>query len=798
MKRLFNHLLQIFVLGCIFFLMIKLPLFKIPHIQEILTSVIVLGLFVLVGILIHFNWIKKKNILKIIIIAFLFLTRAGFASSVTGYTPEYLTTTYTKMGQNIRCSSMNYCSVAEKYDEETFNAKKNNWKGDKPCKNVDQNCVRETLNELKISPSNFVATDKLTSKQKETYRSFRKDSHWAKWVSEHFSPSGTHSAEDLACAAKFASLCSEYERRHPSAKAKTVSEIMKADAEKAGCWPCKMAYIILTVVQDLSSNLESKMQEAALTILKIFFLFWILYMTFFAVVFPSKGETYLKDLMTRLSCVIISAIILSSGDGLRGLYRSGLSPIIGLGLGLTQEVNEAIKMDDAFGEEVYSRVGISSTGTDYCEISTAMGTGNDVFLKKLPQLTGYRNSDAYKKWSESHTSEDNLISPELQVHLLCMTQRMYRQVSPITAVGQSLIGFSLTENKHVIISQISKFLTGFDTPDLKMWSVGFILVALFLIFSFIVAFKIIDIFLRLGFVLVLMPLFVAAWAFPLSRDFTKKGFLFLMNIVTEFLGLALAINFIIVLFETGVVGNKTELIAKMAAPYSKKYGENLLNVVLSNGGWCFFLMMIAISFLGFQILMICSKKLIGGLFGTKAVGGDITGAVAASAVQMTGMLGKKTWDVSSKAAENTQKYKVPKLEKSSSAASKRYFGQQTGEGVKRGSQYLAAGIDKVGVGVGQALSKTGIGAIVGVPLTLGAKTLSLGVRAVGKVGSGVIKTTGRTTGAVAHGIRHPVQTAKNGWTATKTGAQNAWNKVTAGPKKAWRVFKDSFDKGDGK
>ena len=138
------------------------------------------------------------------------------------------------------------------------------------------------------------------------------------------------------------------------------------------------------------------------------------------------------------------------------------------------------------------------------------------------------------------------------------------------------------------------------------------------------------------------------------------------------------------------------------------------------------------------------------------------------------------------------------MEKSSSAASKRYFGQQTGEGVKRGSQYLAAGIDKVGVGVGQALSKTGIGAIVGVPLTLGAKTLSLGVRAVGKVGSGVIKTTGRTTGAVAHGIRHPVQTAKNGWTATKTGAQNAWNKVTAGPKKAWRVFKDSFDKGDGK
>ena len=71
-----------------------------------------------------------------------------------------------------------------------------------------------------------------------------------------------------------------------------------------------------------------------------------------------------------------------------------------------------------------------------------------------------------------------------------------------------------------------------------------------------------------GFVLILMPLFVTAAAFSMTRDFAKKAVLFLMNVITEFLGLTLAINFIMLVFEKTVETNKGALLKAVAAEYS--------------------------------------------------------------------------------------------------------------------------------------------------------------------------------------------------------------------------------------
>lgn len=777
MKRLFNHLLQILILGAIFLLMIKLPLFKIPHIQGILTGLIFFLIVVFMGI-----WMcKKKKVLKLITVGLLFFSQIAYAQP---FVSGIANSIGRNIGQNIRCSFMNYCNAAEAYDKITFAAKQNNWSGDRPCEDVEQNCVRKKLNELKISPSVFKARDKLTLQQMQSYRSFRQDSHWNEWVNQYFSESAKAAGadpEELACAAKLASLCSEYERRHPRPTSLTVPAIMRSDAETVGCWPCKMSYIILTVVQDLSSDLESKMQDAALRILSIFFLLWILYTTFLAVIFPSKATNFLKDFMTRLLCVLVAAMILASGDNLKALYKNVLTPVIELGLGLTQQIGQAINVDTNFATEVDTRVGITSIGEDYCSVlsSATSGTGNP--FQSLLVTLGYRQSDAFR---DSQISEGSLLTPELQVALLCMTQTMYRQVSPMTAVGQSLIGFAQTESAIPLIPGTNRSM-GFSFPDLIMWSVGFILVVLFTVFSFLVAFKIIDIFLRLGFVLVLMPLFVATWAFPATRDFTKKGFMFLMSIITEFLGLVLAINFIIVMFETGVANNRADLIAKMVAPYSSDYGENLLNVILSNGGWYFLFMIIALAFMGFKLLSV-STKIIASLFDgdiakAASLGGNIVGAATVAGIQTAGQWGKKAWDVGSAAAENAESYHTPSDKSASfaagraigriksgqnplkdidnpfrkeasdsvSAAPKRYFGEKAGEGVNKTSQRIARGLDRIGVTAGQALQKTGIGAIVGVPLTLATKTLSIGIRATGKITSGIMKAPGAT----AHGIK---------------------------------------------
>ena len=763
--RLFRHIFQILFLGMIFFLMLKVHLFEIPYIQPVLIGLILL-LLVIWGYFFVRHYVRKSSKRKYLILILLL--------------GMLLTTSSSQAAQ--------FCSWAESYDQQTFNAKASNWKNDKPCNKSQREQARKKINELRKSPSVFVPSDKLTASEQKKWRSFRKDSHWAKWVAQNFSDSGIN-AEEMACASVFASLCSEYERRHPDTQAKTVGQIMKKDAEDSGCWPCKMAYITLTVVQSMSSDLEKNMCEAGLNILKIFMLLWILYAAFQAVVFPSKGATFLKDLMTRVLCMMIAAMILSSPNNLKGLYSSVLSPIISLGLGLSEDISNNIDESMfSFANEVRSGVGIAYTGTDYCNLSLASSSGSawSQLMKNISPTLG-------SSYPKLNNSSDSLITPELQLNLLCLTQKLYRQVSPITAVGQSLIGFSFADGMT---------FGNITFPVWGMWLVGLTLLVLFSIFSFLVAFKIIDIFLRLGFVLVLIPLFVATWVFPITREFTKKGFMFLMSIITEFLGLVLALNFIMISFETGLGDNKADLIRVITASYSKKYGENLYNVIITNGGWYFLFMMIALFFIGTSILSICTKT-IASFFGTTALGGDITGAIAVAAIQQTA---QKVWKPASNLAQKTKGYEVPdgksasylagravgRLksgqnplkdlgESNSPAASKRYFGQKAGNGVNRASQYLAAGVDKLGVGLGKGLSKTGIGAIVGVPLTLGTKTLSTGIRATGKAASMIMKAPGATVNAVKNAPR----TFKNVGNALKNAPRAAWNKVTAPFKKGF-------------
>ena len=750
MKRLFEHLLQILCLGIIFFFMVKVPLYQVPYIQQILSTLIVI-LICICGYLLFLKRPaksakkRKRTLAILLILGGLLFSRPLYADS--------------------------FCSWAETYDQQTFKARMNKWKGDRPCEESQRESVRVKLNDLKRTPSVFIRTDKLTAKEQKTWRSFRAESHWSEWVAQNFSELGMD-AEEMACAAVLSSLCSEYERRHPDTRAKTVGQIMQMDEKDSGCWPCKMAYITLTVVQSMSADLEENMREAGVNILKIFMLLWILYSAFLVVVFPSKGSAFLKNLITRLLCVMIAAMILSSGDTLRNLYSSVLSPIVSLGLGLTKEISNSI--DDSafsFAKDVRSDVGIGSVGVDYCAISVvgSAGTQNNPYAQAMRSEFPHMGSTYPKLGNVA----DALITPELQAHLLCLTQTMYRQVSPITAVGQSLISFSLADG---IIS------FGFSLSKMSMWLVGATLLILFSVFSFLVAFKIIDIFLKLGFVLVLVPIFVATWAFPVTRDFTKKGFMFLMNIISEFLGLVLALNFIMMTFEVGITDNKDSLIkaiiGKVGSPYGyyKGYGANLYNVVTSNGGWYFVFMLVALFFMGTQLLSVCTK-VIASFFGTgdaASVGGDITGAVAVSMAKMAGTVGKKGWDTGSFAAKNAESYHdkewnsvsygvgravgrvssrqnpfkdVPnpfKDETSSGAvaAPKRYFGDHAAGAVDRFSQNAAKGIDRIGVTAGQWFQKKGIGALVGVPLTLGTKTLTTGIRAVGKVTSGIMRIGG--------------------------------------------------------
>ena len=78
----------------------------------------------------------------------------------------------------------------------------------------------------------------------------------------------------------------------------------------------------------------------------------------------------------------------------------------------------------------------------------------------------------------------------------------------------------------------------------------------------------------------------------------------------------------------------------------------------------------------------------------------------------------------------------------------RRFGYDSGNAVRRGGGAAAEAVEKFGSKVGGVLMKNGLGAIVGVPLVLGAKTLSTGIRIGAKTAEVGLKAAGRAGATV--------------------------------------------------
>ncbi len=751
-----RHLWGIFLGIIAFLVMAYLPLYKIPHIQLILFVLISLAFLFIMGILFYRSYFKKGKACL-----FLILTVLLWMNNASAITQEEAARMGADRAANYgisRTETMSgagqFCMAAEEYSQKTFYAEQNNWQGDTPCSETTRNLIRQKLETYSVVARALPKIDKW----QKTWSSFRQDAGWPEWVSDNFAsvPTIGNEREEVACAAALASMCSSYDDRHPTSLAKTVRQIMQEDAAEFGCWPCEMSFIVLTVVQSLSAHLSENMQNAGQDILQIFMLIWILYAVFQAVVFPSKSKTFLKEFSLRFISLIIAFLFLFSADNLYTLYESFLVPFISFGLGISTGINNAILEANLLSGGFVSQVsdGITFVQDNLCILGQTLSsqTGTNIWQELVRSIFPDFGSVYPDLMLDARNT---LITPELEADLLCVVQRMYRQFSPLVAVGQSLIGFSFSKGI------ISSFLGGLFMENLKMWLIGWIITILFTIFNFLVAFKIIDIFLKLGFVLVLMPLFVATAVFPITREFTKKGFAFLLGIISEFLGLTLAVNFIILLFETGIASQQSQLVEAINAPYSEEYGNHLLAVVTSNDSLFFFFMLLGLFFLGKSLLESCIK-LVNSIFSSPSVGGSLVGASAVRLTQRVGQLTKKTWDVSSKYAENAKPYEAPANDQSASsdktqgntgkestpAASKRYFGEKTGNVLHRTSQQLASGIDKVGVNTGKVLQKSGVGAIIGVPLTIATKTLSTGIRATGKIASLAVKAPGATVSAI--------------------------------------------------
>ncbi len=777
------------------------------------------------------------------------------ASSVQGYYPTY-------------------CAKIEQ-------AKQNHWKGDEACEEEVWEEARYITSKQKGEPPASIAPDTTCS-----------------------------CSSDYDCAKKLMQICSEYERRHhledeKNKKVHTVVEILALD--NSGCWPCDMAAVIFVVIQTLSFQLNEFMVKVAFMLLKLIFFGWIVFVGASAVFFPNKSGTFASQVLIRTIGVALVAIVLST-NGMTTLYTKFLNPVMNMGIGLSEKISEVALPSATLGEAINALVpssaASSTTTMDYCSSDESetfsgmmggflpsrlsvqlFGWGSSILSSSTSKSKSYMAQELSKQLVPLNTSgeQETLLNDDMKKDLLCMTQKFYNQVSPFTAVGRSLIEFARAD-------EASYF--GVKWPDIKMWVTGWLLVIIFTVFSFLVAFKIMDIFLRLGLFLVLIPWFVAAVAFPITRDFAAKGWNFFLHTIVEFLGLALAIALCMEMFEKVVSTDSDALKKAIIAPYTEDYGKNLYNVIYSEGAGRFFFMLAIAAYFAFQILKMVTPML-ENLFGVSGVAtGSIFGGMAMTAMNRTRQLSKKAKEladnknlryksdktlkkeeiaglkkaeaeqqkvvadlnnrviiaqndvnslqhaldennrllsdllrktarkstiaeraeiarlkkeierIKSKLAEakaqldaekkklDEEKKKLAEIQaqkakaeadlknthlgfqQSSAKFAPRRYAENSVNALHYYSQRTAGGIENVLVGTGQFLNKTGIGAIVGVPLVYAGKLISWGLRGTTKTISTTVHAVGATPDALKNTVSSVVNAPENIAKGIANGVKN--------------------------
>ena len=314
------------------------------------------------------------------------------------------------------------------------------------------------------------------------------------------------------------------------------SAILKSIANKNKCWPCDVTSTIIAAIQKISISSYKKINDGAKLLLGTIYLMWLaitILMSFAKFGFEKFAEFFTK-LLNQTIIVIIIALILHAP--LVQFYKATISPFI-----------------------TYS----AALGMRFSEIAQdKMGGSNNLYQKIIKSLGLAASSkchycDDMKKDVNKEVSTGQFIDSASINGILCITCSTYRQAAPMISLGQVMICLGRNTPQSLgqlpILSRISQF----SGPNISLTFTGYTLVITFSIFTFLVGYFIMASVFKLGVVFVLMPLFLVAFAFKMSRSYATKAWqliVFAMGtiLIVSILSTMMIIGFSILMPDTSV------------------------------------------------------------------------------------------------------------------------------------------------------------------------------------------------------------------------------------------------------
>lgn len=304
--------------------------------------------------------------------------------------------------------------------------------------------------------------------------------------------------------------------------------ILKSVAEKDKCWPCDVTATILSGIQQVATKSYNAVNNAAKIALGVGYLFWLsvtILVSFAKFGFEKFGEFFTK-LLNQTILVMIIALILHAP--LAQFYKNTISPFISFSaafsMRLSEETLEIKAKNGSLFDKILDKIGFSAT--DKCS-----------YCKKMHDT--------------SSVNSGNFIDSSAINSILCLTCSTYKQTAPMISIGQTMVCLGRM-TPTTVLSEIPGLntISSFIGPNFQVALMGLALVLIFSVLTFLVAYFIMTSVLKLGVSLILMPLFITAYAFKSTRIYANKAWGLIAFSMTNIMVVSLSISFVTIGFSS--------------------------------------------------------------------------------------------------------------------------------------------------------------------------------------------------------------------------------------------------------
>lgn len=297
----------------------------------------------------------------------------------------------------------------------------------------------------------------------------------------------------------------------------------------SGCWFCPLYTAAFDVINTVATHIYTQLAPIFISLLAAcgaLWIAWIVLKYFMTLNVPNTGElmTTLFKAIGRL--VVGSAILMSS---ISFLFNYTVNPVIIFAGGLSTQILNSAGMSNGFVTE------ISRDGTSVSRTRNPLCTTTD------------RNDSRFY----TNDGQTKALSSDAYDTMLCMLKTMSLELIFGMATGATFIVASLT------ISRVWGIF-----PDINMLIIGILIFLGFFSLYIVFPFKLVDIIVRVGFIIALTPLYVLFWVFPITREYVKRGWDMLVTAMFTLVALSVLMVISIRLLTAGM--NIDQMVAFLA------------------------------------------------------------------------------------------------------------------------------------------------------------------------------------------------------------------------------------------